>query len=69
MTASKASSPCTKVCVLDGAGGLCLGCLRTRDEIARWGSMSEPERRAVMAGLDARRRANAPRPAREPARR
>lgn len=45
------SSPCTKVCVLDAVTGLCEGCGRTRDEIARWGSLSEPQRRAIMAGL------------------
>ena len=51
---AKPSSPCTKVCVLDAAMGLCEGCGRTRDEIALWGSMSEPERRIIMAGLEAR---------------
>ncbi|KAB1075243.1 DUF1289 domain-containing protein [Methylobacterium planeticum] len=50
----KPSSPCTKVCVLDAATGLCEGCGRTRDEIALWGSMSEPQRLAIMAGLEAR---------------
>ncbi|MGU3667529.1 DUF1289 domain-containing protein [Methylobacterium sp. A49B] len=53
----KPSSPCTKVCVLDAATGLCCGCGRTRDEIAAWGSMPEARRRAVMAGLEARMRA------------
>lgn len=55
--APKPSSPCTKVCVLDAPTGLCCGCGRTRDEIAAWGGMSEVERRAVMAGLEARLRA------------
>ncbi|MDE3747990.1 DUF1289 domain-containing protein [Methylobacterium radiotolerans] len=55
--APKPSSPCTKVCVLDAATGLCCGCGRTRDEIAAWGSLSEAQRRAVMAGLEARMRA------------
>ncbi|MGU3358751.1 DUF1289 domain-containing protein [Methylobacterium sp. M6A4_1b] len=52
----KPSSPCTKLCMLDGATGLCEGCGRTRDEIALWGSMSEPQRRAVMATLETRLR-------------
>lgn len=52
----KPSSPCTKVCVLDGPSGLCVGCGRTRDEIASWGSLPEPRRRAIMAGLPARLR-------------
>ncbi|AYO81694.1 DUF1289 domain-containing protein [Methylobacterium brachiatum] len=54
--APKPSSPCTKVCVLDAASGLCRGCGRTRDEIAAWGGMPEAKRRAIMAGLGARMR-------------
>lgn len=50
----KPSSPCTRVCILDAASGLCEGCGRSRDEIALWGSMSEPQRLAVMAVLGAR---------------
>ena len=53
----KPSSPCTKVCVLDGPSGLCVGCGRTGDEIALWGSLAEPRRVAIMAGLAARLRA------------
>jgi predicted Fe-S protein YdhL (DUF1289 family) len=50
------SSPCSRVCVIDPATGLCEGCGRSLTEIARWGTMSEPERRAIMAGLDERMR-------------
>jgi predicted Fe-S protein YdhL (DUF1289 family) len=50
------SSPCTRVCVVDPVTGLCEGCGRTLEEIARWGVMSEAERRAIMAGLDERMR-------------
>ncbi len=50
------SSPCTKVCVIDSASGLCSGCGRTLDEIAKWGSLSEDERRAIMATLPQRLR-------------
>lgn len=53
---NKPSSPCTKVCVLDGPSGLCIGCGRTRDEIALWGSLPEPRRLAIMAALPARLR-------------
>ncbi|WP_264050931.1 DUF1289 domain-containing protein [Methylobacterium flocculans] len=56
----KPSSPCTKLCILDAATGLCEGCGRTRDEIALWGSMPEPRRRAVMATLEERLRAAYP---------
>ena len=62
----KPSSPCTKVCVLDAATGLCCGCGRTRDEIAAWGSLSEAQRRTLMAGLDVRMRAAGLMPLEEP---
>jgi predicted Fe-S protein YdhL (DUF1289 family) len=48
-------SPCTKVCVMDARSGLCKGCLRTLDEIASWGSMSEPEHEAVFLLLEKRK--------------
>jgi len=50
-------SPCVKVCVLDPVRGLCTGCARSLDEIARWATMSEAERRAVREALPARRAA------------
>lgn len=37
-------TPCVGVCRMD-ASGLCLGCRRTLAEIARWGTMSNEERR------------------------
>lgn len=40
-------TPCTGVCMLDG-DGLCMGCHRSRDEIARWTAMPDPERRRLM---------------------
>jgi predicted Fe-S protein YdhL (DUF1289 family) len=46
-TAQAILSPCTGICRLD-ARGLCEGCLRTGDEIARWRSMSDGERRYLM---------------------
>jgi uncharacterized protein len=48
------SSPCIKVCVMDARAGICTGCGRTLEEIARWGGMDESERLCVMAGLPAR---------------
>jgi predicted Fe-S protein YdhL (DUF1289 family) len=50
-------SPCIKVCAMDPARSVCLGCCRTLDEIASWGSMSDTERERVMSGLTARREA------------
>jgi len=54
MSAPSISTPCIKVCVVDPLSALCIGCGRTVEEIARWGAMSEAERLAVMAGLEAR---------------
>jgi len=48
-------SPCVKVCQMDPQRGLCLGCARTLDEIARWSSMSDTERKRVLAELPSRR--------------
>ncbi|HEX6635882.1 MAG TPA: DUF1289 domain-containing protein [Usitatibacter sp.] len=48
-------SPCNKVCTVDPATGLCIGCLRTLDEIAAWGGMTNAERRAVLEALAERR--------------
>ena len=49
------ATPCIQVCTLDDASGLCLGCFRTIEEIARWARLSETERHAVIATLPARR--------------
>jgi hypothetical protein len=48
-------SPCIQVCSIDPVTGLCAGCSRTLDEIARWSSMSEQERVRVMQQLPARK--------------
>lgn len=40
-------SPCIGVCNVD-ATGLCEGCLRTLDEIARWSTMGDAQRLHVM---------------------
>ena len=53
-TAAPVSSPCTGVCRIDGGSGLCAGCARTLDEIARWSAMSEAERLRVRAQLPGR---------------
>ena len=44
----KTSSPCNGVCILDEDTGLCVGCLRTSDEIAGWEEFSDAEREEVM---------------------
>jgi predicted Fe-S protein YdhL (DUF1289 family) len=48
-------SPCIKVCVIDPDSGLCKGCLRTLDEIGRWGGMTDAQRDAVFSALDERK--------------
>jgi predicted Fe-S protein YdhL (DUF1289 family) len=48
-------TPCVNICLLDASTGLCLGCLRSLDEIAGWVSMSDAERRAIMAELPRRK--------------
>ena len=47
-------TPCTKICTIDAARRRCIGCGRTLDEIARWASISDAERAAIMAELPAR---------------
>lgn len=59
--ASAIASPCVQVCTLTPAGGdplddACLGCARTRREIAMWTQLSDAERAAVMAALPERAR-------------
>ena len=46
-------SPCIKVCEMTPQG-LCRGCLRTRDEIALWGTMSPEHRQLIMQNLPSR---------------
>ena len=50
-------SPCISVCRMDAASGFCEGCLRTIDEIAAWGMMDDPGRRAVWLRIEERARA------------
>jgi predicted Fe-S protein YdhL (DUF1289 family) len=47
-------SPCVKICTYEPGRGLCLGCGRTLAEIAGWASMSDAQRRRIMAELPAR---------------
>lgn len=41
---------------MDPASGVCEGCYRTLDEIARWGGASEADKREILARI-ARRKA------------
>ncbi|MBC7157778.1 MAG: DUF1289 domain-containing protein [Rhodobacteraceae bacterium] len=48
------ASPCVKVCVVHPEARLCVGCLRSIDEIATWSRMSPDERAAILADLPSR---------------
>jgi predicted Fe-S protein YdhL (DUF1289 family) len=47
-------SPCNKVCTVDPASALCVGCGRTLAEIAGWIGFSADERARIMAELPGR---------------
>ena len=55
-------SPCVKICLIHPEARICIGCLRSVDEIASWSRMTPEARREVMdalpgrSGLLARRR-------------
>jgi uncharacterized protein len=48
-------SPCINVCELD-ARGLCIGCLRSGEEIGRWMAMSAEEQWQLLEVLEERRK-------------
>ena len=48
-------SPCSGVCRLDPQNGLCIGCLRSRDEIAAWRDADDATRQRILATLETRR--------------
>lgn len=48
------STPCVNFCWIDPGEDICEGCGRTRAEVARWGFITEAERRAIMATLKER---------------
>ena len=47
-------SPCQKICLIHEASGLCIGCHRSRAEIATWSRLSAEDRSAIMADLPGR---------------
>ncbi|MBI3094853.1 MAG: DUF1289 domain-containing protein [Rhodocyclales bacterium] len=46
-------SPCINVCKMEE--GLCAGCFRTLDEIARWANIGDDEKRLILAAVAQRR--------------
>jgi uncharacterized protein len=54
------ASPCINVCKMDERTGLCSGCLRTIDEIARWSSIVDSRRLGILAAIAKRRQEHDP---------
>ena len=53
--AIKVLSPCISVCEMDALEGICVGCYRTRAEIAKWGSMDQDDQILLLDILRERR--------------
>jgi len=47
-------SPCIKLCVIEPESGFCIGCGRSREEIAGWVGFSPQQRDALMLELPER---------------
>jgi uncharacterized protein len=41
-------SPCIDICKFDGKTGLCVGCLRTREECKEWKKMKNKHRQKII---------------------
>ena len=52
---TKLPSPCVSICQMDPQDGVCLGCYRTRAEIAAWRSMDQDDQMALLDILRDRR--------------
>jgi len=48
-------SPCISICQMDAVSEVCLGCYRTRKEIALWRDMSVDDQRDLLDQLNERR--------------
>ena len=46
-------SPCINICKMEA--GLCAGCFRTLDEIARWANVGDDGKRLILAAVAQRR--------------
>lgn len=51
-------SPCVGICQLDLTVDLCIGCFRTRDEVAVWGAASDDVKRDILSKSRKRRAAS-----------
>jgi len=41
-------SPCISICKFDGKTGLCIGCLRTKDECKQWKKLKNKTRTKII---------------------
>ncbi|MCP5267785.1 MAG: DUF1289 domain-containing protein [Zoogloeaceae bacterium] len=48
-------SPCINVCKMDAENALCLGCLRTLEEIAQWSRASNTVKQEILDAVARRR--------------
>lgn len=48
-------SPCINICRMNGDTGLCEGCHRNIDEIARWSGLCDADKLRVLAAIERRR--------------
>lgn len=46
-------SPCVGICIV-GSAGHCIGCFRTREELARWWTATADEKRSILERCRAR---------------
>ena len=53
--ARRVMSPCKSICIMDAKIGLCIGCKRTIDEVARWPMMDDDERARIVEALKTRK--------------
>lgn len=47
-------SPCLSICVQHPGAGICIGCYRTPEEVARWAEFSATKRQQLLQELPAR---------------
>ena len=52
--AGKVPSPCISICKMNPQTGLCEGCFRTIDEIAKWSTATEEMKRMVWVEIKRR---------------
>ena len=59
MSETRIASPCVKICVVHEGTGFCVGCYRSRDEIAQWREADDALRADILSRLPTRQRAHA----------